>query len=84
MALMEPEDRPELPDSFASISTSCPEGANLRQAYEHMQMSKVIDSFSSLQIAELKTLAKGLLSLYIGQQITVAKMAKQDFGIDGV
>jgi hypothetical protein len=85
MATINPEDRPELPDTFANLSIICPEGANLRQAYDHMQVSKIIDSFSSLQLSELKDVAKGLLSLYIAQQIVAAKMAKQEFtNIDGV
>jgi hypothetical protein len=85
MATINPEDRPELPDTFANLSIICPEGASLRQAYDHMQVSKIIDSFSSLQLSELKDVAKGLLSLYIAQQILAAKMAKQEFtNIDGV
>ena len=85
MATIDPNEKPELPDTFANLSIICPEGASLRQAYDHMQVSKIIDSFSSLQLSELKDVAKGLLSLYIAQQILAAKMAKQEFtNIDGV
>lgn len=90
MATINPDDnRPELPDTFENLSTLCPEGATLRQAYDHMQMSKIIDNFSSLQLSELKDVAKGLLTLSIAQQIVVAKMARQEFSgfptnIDGV
>ena len=88
MATIDPNDRPELPDTFANLSIVCPEGASLRQAYDHMQMSKIIDSFSSLQLSELKDVAKGFLTLSIAQQIVAAKMARQEFGFptntDGV
>lgn len=89
MATIDPNEKPELPDTFANLSIVCPEGASLRQAYDHMQVSKIIDSFSSWQMDDLKDVAKGLLSLYVGQQIVAAKIAKQEFGsfptnIDGV
>lgn len=77
--LLEPEDRPELPDFLTGASSNCPSGATFRQARDHMQFCKVVDSFSSLQLAELKELTKAMAGLYISQQIALAEMLKQDF-----
>jgi len=89
MAVLEPDDKPELPAFLTGASSACPAGANFAQARNHMQFCQAVDAFTSLQLPELKELAKSMSALYIRQQIAVSSIAKQEFGtfptnIDGV
>ena len=71
------------------LETPLPEGATFNQILQHIEYCKTVDAFHPEQIIVLQKLTKELHALYIGMQISVTKMAKQEFGgfptnIDGV
>jgi len=86
MALIEPEDnhRPEEPSFLRACGTELMAGASFSQARDHILLCEYVDSLTATQIADLKQVTKQLSALYTNTKITVAKMAKQEFGIDGV
>jgi len=88
--ILEPEEPADEQDIIAfleSISTECPRGANFEQAKRHMFFCKAVEKLSKQDLIHI---AKALSALYIGSQITVAVMARQEFSggfptnIDGV
>lgn len=86
MPLLDPEeDQPERPKYLGELSTKLPVGATFKQASEHMLTCQHIDT---LTLTEVRTVAKALSALYVGMQVTVSAMSKQDFSfptnIDGV
>lgn len=81
MALMEPENQPEQPSFLRGSGTELMAGATFSQARDHILLCEYVDSLTATQIAELKQVTKQLSALYTNTRITVAKMAKQDFGI---
>ena len=83
MALIEPEDnqRPDQPSFLRGSSTELMAGASFSQARDHILLCEYVDSLTATQIVELKQVTKQLSALYTNTKITVAKMAKQDFGI---
>jgi hypothetical protein len=90
MALLEPDDRPEQPSFLRASSTELMDGATFRQARDHLLLCQYVDSLTATQIVQLKQATKQLSALYTNMQITVASMARQEFGggfptnIDGV
>lgn len=89
MAVLEPE-RPSNEEQYTGhLETPLPEGATFKQILQHIEYCKTVDAFHPDQIAVLQKLTKELHALYIGMQISVTKMAKQEFSgfptnIDGV
>ena len=88
MPTLDPEDQPDQPEYLGELSTKLPAGATFKQASEHMLTCQYIDSVSTLNIAQLREVAKALSALYVGMQVTASAMCKQDFSfptnIDGV
>lgn len=88
MAVLDPQDDNNKPEYLGELSTKLPAGATFKQASEHMMTCQYIDSVSTLEIAQLREIAKALSALHIGMQVTISAMYKQDFSfptnIDGV
>jgi 5,10-methylene-tetrahydrofolate dehydrogenase/methenyl tetrahydrofolate cyclohydrolase len=89
MAVLEPE-RPSNDGQYTGhLDTPLPEGATFNQILQHIEYCKTVDAFNPQQINSLQKLTKELHALYIGMQISVTKMAKQEFigfptNMDGV
>ena len=82
MAVLEPDD--SKPAYLGELHTKLPAGATFKQASEHMLTCQHIDTLTLLEVREV---AKALSALYIGMQVTVSAMYRQDFfptNIDGV
>jgi len=86
MTLIEPEDnqRPDQPSFLRGCSTELMAGATFTQARDHILLCEYVDSLTATQLPELKQAIKQLSALYTNTRITAAKMARQEFGRDGV
>ena len=87
MAVLEPDNN-EPPSFLRGSGIDLMAGATFTQARDHVLLCQYVDSLTLTQMAELKEVTKQLSALYINTKITVAQIAKQDFGfptnMDGV